>query len=832
MMLAAGAARADERTEARAHFKKGMASIADGRYESGVEELKKAYDILPHPTVLYNIARAYVDMGDLENAVAYYQKYLEGAPPDREQVAEVVAGLQARIRRQQARLSEAEQDELGGPSPPVRAPAPRPSAPPSVGPSAPAPSPEKGEKAEALAAREATQTGKSAAERAAEASAASEQVFEERVVTASKQSQSPLDAPSSTSIITEQDIRLSGIHQIPELLRRLAGVDIMQVTGSQYEVSMRGFNQRLSNRVLVLIDGRSIYTDLIGATLWAAIPYAVEDLERIEVVRGPGSALYGADAFNGVINLITKRPGTGGSGVNVGYGDKSNAHGTIYATGRDQELAYRLSAGYDYLPRWSREVPPGRADLQLFTNDQDASGRGERLNGEVTRTFGRDVVVGVAGGYETGFLEILGVGPINDQIIAGNNTQLSTYLQSKHFQARVFWNHSDGQNSNNAATIGQSYLPARFVNNVLDGEAQGIAGFETGDGIVHDLHVGVDYRLKDVTWTYQAEHETENHVGAFLHDAVTLGSSFAIVGDYRADYVPYLGRVVQSPRGSLLFHPTSKSTVRGTVATAFRTPTFLESYIGLPVQLPVAGASLVTPPNLPKLQPEQILTTEVGYMSQDSDLFSFDSALFYNHVDDLIQVAPDQALTVADLSTPGLNAGLNPSTGTYPVFASGFSNQCQSYGVYGAELGLRTFPAEGLDLWANYTLMSVKQDNSGCSPEQLALLVNDARTSAHKLNAGVQVRTALGFSGEIDLHYVSPQDWAEQVTDVQKQQIVYQSFHLDSYELVNARVGYRFLEDHAEASVVAFNLLGDVHREHPFGQLVDRRVMGFFSYKF
>src|SRR6185312_2433500 len=132
-------------------------------------------------------------------------------------------------------------------------------------------------------------------------------------------------------------------------LRRLAGVDIMETTGAQTEVSMRGFNQRLSNKVLVLVDGRSVYIDLLGATLWADLPVSVEDIERIEVVRGPGSALYGADAFNGVINIITKAPGEGGSGFNVGYGTHNETHGTAYASGRAGDLAYRLSGGYDYL---------------------------------------------------------------------------------------------------------------------------------------------------------------------------------------------------------------------------------------------------------------------------------------------------------------------------------------------------------------------------------------------------------------------------------------------------------------------------------------------------
>src|SRR5207244_12071118 len=127
-----------------------------------------------------------------------------------------------------------------------------------------------------------------------------EAVFEETVVTASKGAQSPLDAPNSVTVITTQDVRLNGKTEIMELFRRYAGVDIMETTGAQTEISLRGFNQRLSNKVLVLVDGRSVYVDLIGATLWQALSIGPDDIDHIEIVRGPGSALYGADAFDGV----------------------------------------------------------------------------------------------------------------------------------------------------------------------------------------------------------------------------------------------------------------------------------------------------------------------------------------------------------------------------------------------------------------------------------------------------------------------------------------------------------------------------------------------------
>jgi outer membrane receptor for ferrienterochelin and colicin len=822
VLLNSRGALADERTEARAHFKRGMAAIADGRYDAGIEELKSAYEILPHPNVLYNIARAYVDMGDLDNAIVYYKKYLEGAPKDRDEVAQIVTSLEERTRKQQAMLLETQQVQppgapnlgQGGAGPGA---GPLPGATPGSGPPG----------GPATAGTAPGEKG------ASTGSLKTEEVFEETVVTASKSAQSPLDAPSSTSIVTEQDIRLSGITKIPELLRRLAGVDIMETTGSQTEVSMRGFNQRVSNKVLVLIDGRSVYTDLLGATLWAILPIGVEDIERIEVVRGPGSALYGADAFNGVINIITKPPGEGPNGVNVGYGDHNAAHGTVWSTGRAGETAYRMSAGYDYLPRWSREVPHGADEFHTSQPDQDQSEAEARLAAEISRHFGKDVTVGVFAGYNRGSTEILAEGSINDDIVHEDSERFAAWVNSKHFEARGFWTHTIGGADANSATIGQSLLPSIYVTNVVDGEAQFIDQFNTGRDILHDIHIGAAYRLKQVEWTYLTQEETENHAGLFVHDEAKIGRHVAVVGDYRADYVPYLARIVQSPRLSVLVHPTDKSTIRGIVATAFRTPTFLESYIGFPVQLPATGTAAVSSNDRPKIQPEQIFTTELGYLNSESDYFTLDSAFFYNHANNLIELRPTVPITVGELSDPVLGSGLNSSTATYPLFVGGsFENQCQRYNVFGAELGVRTFPIEGLDVYANYTFMKVNQDNSECTAAQLSVLTNDARTSEHKLNAGVQFRTKVGIDTAIDVHYVSPQDWAEQVSDVQKQQIVYQSFHLDAYTLLNARVGYRFLNNQADVSAVAFNLLDDQHREHPFGQLIDRRLMAFVTYRF
>ncbi|MDB5215813.1 MAG: TonB-dependent receptor, partial [Myxococcaceae bacterium] len=430
---------ADARTEARSHFKKGMDEITAGKYDDGIAELQKAYQLLPHPNVLYNIARAYAEAGDLEEAITYFRKYLEGNPPDKEEASQILKNLEARIKRQQQAAREAAQAQSPTAVPTADAGAPADAGAAISPPITPPPTkPEGGPSGDIGAAR-------------------TEDVFAESIVTASKGTQSPVDAPNSTSIITEQDIRLSGITKIPELLRRLAGVDVMEVTGSQTEVSIRGFNQRLSNKTLVLVDGRSVYVDLLGATIWQALSIGVEDIQRIEVVRGPGSALYGADAFNGVINIITKKPGEGKNGISGGYGTQAQTHGSLWASGRENEFAWRLAAGYDYLPRWSREVPNGRADIRTGIGDQVESARTVRIDVRGTRELGKAGTFGIGAGLAQGSLEVLGIGPLNDIVLPRFvSTDVTSYFNGEHFDARVFWNRLRADNSLNVNYIGQS----------------------------------------------------------------------------------------------------------------------------------------------------------------------------------------------------------------------------------------------------------------------------------------------------------------------------------------------------------------------------------------
>ena len=134
-----------------------------------------------------------------------------------------------------------------------------------------------------------------------------EQLGKIEVTTQSKEPTQVWDTPAAIFVLTQDDIRRSGVTNVPDALRLVPGVNVARVNGSRnWAVGIRGFGDQFSKYVLVLIDGRSVYTPLFGGVLWTINNVMLEDVDRIEVIRGPGGTIWGADAVNGIINIITK----------------------------------------------------------------------------------------------------------------------------------------------------------------------------------------------------------------------------------------------------------------------------------------------------------------------------------------------------------------------------------------------------------------------------------------------------------------------------------------------------------------------------------------------
>ena len=171
---------------------------------------------------------------------------------------------------------------------------------------------------------------------------------EETVSIASRHEQPISQAPSNVYVITDEDIRQSGATDIPTVLRRVPGLDIMQVTGADFNVSARGVNQLVANKMLVLVDGRSIYVDAQGSVFWKMIPVTLPEIKRIEVLKGPASSLYGFNAHDGIINIITKSPEEmKGTTLQFGGGEFGTISSAAVHAEKIGKLGYRLSAGHD-----------------------------------------------------------------------------------------------------------------------------------------------------------------------------------------------------------------------------------------------------------------------------------------------------------------------------------------------------------------------------------------------------------------------------------------------------------------------------------------------------
>src|SRR5450432_2374565 len=135
-----------------------------------------------------------------------------------------------------------------------------------------------------------------------------EELMDVEVTSVSKKETKLNDSPAAISVITQDDIRRLGITTIPGALRLVPGLDVARIDGSQWAISSRGFNGQYANKLLVLVDGRSVYTPSFGGVYWNAQDTMLEDLDRIEVIRGPGATLWGDNAVNGVINIIRRIP--------------------------------------------------------------------------------------------------------------------------------------------------------------------------------------------------------------------------------------------------------------------------------------------------------------------------------------------------------------------------------------------------------------------------------------------------------------------------------------------------------------------------------------------
>jgi iron complex outermembrane receptor protein len=619
---------------------------------------------------------------------------------------------------------------------------------------------------------------------------------EETVSIASRYEQPISQAPSNVYVITDEDIRHSGDSDLPTVLRRIPGMEVMQVTGADFNVSMRGDNQLVGNKLLVTVDGRSIYVDVQGSMYWKAIPVTLPEIKRIEVQKGPASVLYGFNAFDGIINIITKSPdeikGATAQVGGGGYGTISSA--AIYANSYNK-LGFRLSYGHDQNQQWR--------------NDSALAYRDDKFNIQTEYALGDQSKISFSGGL----VDVHQFdGRVTDAAVQTGVPEFGhahAVFERPNFFIRGFWNGYEVNGLTPANPIIAPFM--RFTdrnfdpNLMLRGHTYNIEaqqGIELGTSM--HLTAGINYRHNTLSMNRIDRFRSEDRLGLYLQGEWKASQTLQIVGGVRYDLDTFINPTI-SPRGSLIFTPMLDHTIRTTVALGFRPPTFFETY-GDNLAIITLPPPLQSPPptnvnGSGHLRPEQIVSYELEYQGWYArHRLRGRAAIFYNHISDLI-------------------------TTTVPAPIQGGVAD-----IVGGEAGLEFLATKWLSGFGNFSYQEIGQTITGTSRRG---------GPRFKYNAGLRGQWDNGLSGEIAYHWVGAATYplSSAFSMFSAFGVVPPDPYVGNYHLLNLRGAYRFWQQaaadgyrrEAEIAVSVFNALNDVHREHPLGDLLGSRVMGWLT---
>ncbi|MCK4305798.1 MAG: TonB-dependent receptor, partial [Candidatus Eisenbacteria sp.] len=610
-----------------------------------------------------------------------------------------------------------------------------------------------------------------------------EELLNQVVVTASRREQRVRESPVAITVITSEDIVESGATNIPDMLRMVAGLDVMAPTASDFNVSARGFNSLLANKMLVLIDGRSVYMDFYGMIMWELLPIALEEIERIEVIKGPGSALYGANAFSGVINIITKSPQDGeGTQVSARAGQYEAYDASLLHTGINGKFNYKISTDWNGTNAWS--------------DKERTSEKLAKFNGLLGYQLGKAAELTLCGGLSDGTVEIFPPGRSGLTDYDGWTRHVTLDYQRAALSVGFFWNGAKLYQDPRTTVPGT--LSTNVRTNTYDAELQHSLTL----GAKHLLVWGGSFRVNTINWQLlDTDHRQELYAG-FLYDEFRPSDQFIISMGGRYDYHP-LVKGHLSPQGSLLYSPHRNHTLRVSVGTAFRNPTFLESYWYL--EVPQGPGMTMTMYGNEDLESETITSSELGYHVLLSRHVQAKADLFYNTVANFIHSQPAATFPSPPAPSPGI-----PWEITF--VNSGKAN------AWGGEIGLVLLPADWFKAEANYSYQYLEDQETHHQIES---------SPEHKLNTRLRFKSRNRLFANLQLHWVSQTTW-----DWTTETGTLTSGLLPSYTLLNATVAYGIIPDRLEIALAAFNLLDNRHQEHPLTEELRRKLTARIALSF
>lgn len=468
--------------------------------------------------------------------------------------------------------------------------------------------------------------------------------FNPDVFSLAKKKESSFDSSAAVYVLSSEDIRRSGVTSIPEALRLVPGVQVARISGNAWAISSRGANHQYASKLLVLVDGLTIYTPIFSGTFWDNQDYIIEDIDRIEVIRGPGGSIWGANAMNGIINIITKNSAqTQGGYISQTFGNNDKSITEARYGGKTASLdTYRVYAKHAVRGP-STKMNNGRSNADGSFNDK---GNGSNNDGIVSS--------------RTGFKYDLSSIKDNALTISSDffDTKSNNYFQTPLFGGAngdkentggnivLNWNKEISKKSN---ILVQSYLyytrnniqVVDYRERIADVDFQHFYNFSKENQFIWGLgykNVQDSIGTKSVDagagsfipLSYSPSTRNVEIYSAFIQDKIgliadelylTLGSKFEHNDQTGFEY---------QPNARLAYYPTRNQTIWGAVSRAIRTPTRGEDGIDIKVD-----PNTTVTRGAPTSVAETVTSYELGYRVKPTYRTSIDISTFYNQYSNL-----------------------------------------------------------------------------------------------------------------------------------------------------------------------------------------------------
>ena len=680
--------------------------------------------------------------------------------------------------------------------------------------------------------------------------------FEERmVVSASRVEQQLVNAPAAVSVVTSETIQNSPAFNIGDLLRAVPGVNVTQGSARDINITSRGATSTLSTSQLALVDGRSIYLDFFGMVMWDMVPTNPNDIKQIEVIRGPASAVWGANAMTGVVNVITKSPRElaaegGGNSITFGLGGfdrttpaRSQNAGALFsvngahAQAVNDRWSYKVSAGYftlDPLPRPTGTLPnKSKTPYPDYVNSGTSQPKFDaRVDYDMTNGARVTVAGGVAG---TEGIIHSGIGPFD--ISSGSRlTYLTTRYQKAARRIAFFTNllNGDAVNLLSRTTTG-AFLPLGFDTKTMDVEVSDTRIIGTTQAVSY----GGNFRHNTFDITLAPNGDARNEGGAYVQDEIFLNNRFRWVVGGRVDKFSSISSAVFSPRTTFIYKPASDQALRVSFNRAFRSPSFVNNNIDTRIVNQVnlglinPALSVLPPYNFPitaignpDLKQETMTAFEVGYSGEIHRRAAVSAAVYWNHTADGIfftqtgvyrssNPPPGWGTAVAPLPPAVLDLLAAAGSGLPSTFSY---RNLGSVNDKGIELGVDATANRFVNLFANYSYQATPVVK-GFDPAEAN------RPSHNRFNTGANF-SYQRYLGNLSVNYTGDAYWQD-VLDAPRF-----GGNTKAYTLVNLGLGVRFAKEKVVTSLKVTNLANQAVMQHVFGDVLKRTILGEVRFTF